>query len=53
VAADLNRWMAAGRLRVPIDRVLPLSGTAEAHALQESSTITRSGAVGGKIVIEP
>jgi NADPH2:quinone reductase len=53
VAADLNRWMAAGKLRVPIDRVLPLSATAEAHALQESSTIARSGAVGGKIVIEP
>lgn len=53
VAADLNRWMAAGKLRVPIDRVLPLSATAEAHSLQESSTIARSGAVGGKIVIEP
>jgi hypothetical protein len=38
---------------VPIDRVLPLSATAEAHSLQESSTIGRSGAVGGKIVIEP
>ncbi|MFN5755397.1 MAG: zinc-binding dehydrogenase, partial [Planctomycetia bacterium] len=53
VAADLNRWMAAGSLRVPIDRVLPLSATAEAHSLQESSTISRTGAVGGKIVIEP
>jgi NADPH2:quinone reductase len=53
VAADLNRWMAVGKLRVPIDRVLPLSATAEAHALQESSTIARSGAVGGKLVIEP
>ena len=53
VAADLNRWMAAGRLRVPIDRVLPLSATAEAHALQESSTISRSGAVAGKLLIEP
>jgi NADPH2:quinone reductase len=53
VAADLNRWMAAGKLRLPIDRVLPLSATAEAHALQESSTIARSGAIGGKLVIEP
>jgi NADPH2:quinone reductase len=53
VAADLNRWMAAGKLRVPIDRVLPLAQTAEAHSLQESSTISRSGAIGGKIVIEP
>jgi NADPH:quinone reductase-like Zn-dependent oxidoreductase len=53
VAADLNRWLSAGKLRVPIDRVLPLSRTAEAHALQEASTIGRSGTVGGKIVIEP
>ncbi|MFM8635932.1 MAG: NADPH:quinone reductase [Planctomycetia bacterium] len=52
-AIDINRWMAAGSLRVPIDRVLPLDATAEAHALQESSTIHRSGAVGGKLVIEP
>jgi NADPH2:quinone reductase len=52
-AADINRWLAAGRLRVPIDRVLPLSRTAEAHALQESSTVGRSGALAGKIVVEP
>ncbi|MFM7033900.1 MAG: NADPH:quinone reductase [Planctomycetia bacterium] len=52
-AIDINRWMAAGSLRVPIDRLLPLEATAEAHALQESSTIHRSGAVGGKLVIEP
>jgi len=52
-AADINRWLAAGRLRVPIDRVLPLARTAEAHRLQEESTVGLSGAVGGKIVIEP
>ena len=52
-AIDINRWLARGRLRVPIDRVLPLEGTAEAHRLQEESTVGLSGAVGGKIVIEP
>ena len=52
-AADINRWLAVGRLRVPIDRVLPLTATAEGHALQEASTIARSGAVAGKIVVEP
>jgi hypothetical protein len=40
-------------LRVAIDRVLPLAQTAEAHALQESATVTRSGGLTGKIVIEP
>jgi NADPH:quinone reductase-like Zn-dependent oxidoreductase len=45
--------MAEGRLRVPIARVLPLDQTALAHALQEGATVTRTGALDGKIVIEP
>lgn len=52
-AADINRWMAAGRLRPLIDRVLPLACVAEAHALQEAATIHGSGGLSGKIVIEP
>jgi len=52
-AVDINRWLAAGRLRVPIDRVLPLARTAEAHALQEAAAGARSGGLRGKIVIEP
>jgi NADPH2:quinone reductase len=52
-AIDIGRWLAAGRLRVPIDRVLPLDRTAEAHALQEAATIGRSGGLSGKIVVEP
>ena len=52
-AADINRWLATGRLKVPIDRVLPLERTAEAHAAQEAATVARSGGLTGKIVIEP
>jgi NADPH2:quinone reductase len=52
-AADINRWLAGGKLRVPIDRVLPLAATAEGHALQEANTISRSGTLAGKIVVEP
>jgi NADPH2:quinone reductase len=52
-AEDINRWMAAGRLRPLIDRILPLDRVAEAHALQEAATIQRSGSLIGKIVIEP
>lgn len=52
-AADINRWLAAGRLRIPIDRVLPLARTAEAHAVQEAATIGGAGTLAGKIVIEP
>lgn len=52
-AADINRWLAAGKVRVPIDRVLPLAATAEGHALQEANTISRTGVLAGKIVVEP
>jgi len=52
-AVDIGRWLATGRLRVPIDRVLPLERAAEAHALQEGATLGRSGGLVGKIVLEP
>ena len=52
-AADMNTWLAAGSLRVPIGRVLPLTETATAHRLQEAATIHRTGTLAGKIVIEP
>jgi NADPH2:quinone reductase len=52
-AADINRWLAAGKLRVPIDRVLPLEQTAAGHALQEANTIGQAGTLAGKIVVEP
>jgi NADPH2:quinone reductase len=52
-AADINSWLAAGSLRVPIGRVLPLAETAEAHRLQEEGTIHLAGPLAGKIVIEP
>lgn len=52
-AADINRWMSDGKLKAQIDRVLPLSETATAHRLQEASTIHKSGALAGKIVLQP
>src|SRR5215212_9307741 len=52
-AADINRWLAAGKLKSHIDRVLPLEKTAEAHRLQEESTVGKSGALAGKIVVKP
>ncbi len=52
-ADDINRWLAAGKLKPRIDRVMPLDQAAEAHRLQEESTVAKSGALAGKIVIKP
>ena len=52
-ANDINRWMAEGRLKARIDRILPLSKAAESHRLQEESTIHNTGALAGKIVLKP
>lgn len=50
-AKDINRWLAEGRLQPRIDRVLPLAEAANAHRLQEDSTLRKSGALTGKIVL--
>ncbi len=52
-AQQINRWLAAGKIKANIDRVLPLSQTAEAHKLQEESTIGKTGTLAGKIVLKP
>jgi len=52
-ARDINRWMAEGKLKAVIGRVLPLSEAIAAHRLQEESTLQKSGALTGKIVIKP
>jgi len=51
-AAEINRWMARGKLRANIDRVMPLSEAAAAHKLQEDSTLKHKGKLAGKIVLK-
>ncbi len=52
-ANAISRWAAEGKLRARIDRVLPLAQTADAHRLQEESTVQKIGALAGKIVLKP
>jgi NADPH2:quinone reductase len=52
-ATDINRWLSEGRLKSRIDRVLPLSEAGTAHRLQEESTVEQSGALSGKLVLQP
>lgn len=52
-AAQINDWLAAGKLKARIDRVLPLAQAAEAHQLQEANTLHKAGTLAGKIVLRP
>jgi NADPH:quinone reductase len=52
-AEDINGWLASGRLKPRIDRVLPLSEAAQAHRLQEENTLHKKGTLSGKIVLRP
>lgn len=47
-ADEINRWFAQGRLKVRIDRVLPLAEAAAAHRLVEDRT-----PLAGKVVLTP
>jgi NADPH2:quinone reductase len=51
-AMDLNPWVSEGKLKARIDRVLRLGQAAEAHRLQEESTINKTGVLSGKIVLK-
>ena len=52
-AAEINRWLARGKLRPQIDRVMKLSHAAEAHKLQEASTLGKKSSLAGKLVLVP
>ncbi|MBT7534331.1 MAG: NADPH:quinone reductase [Verrucomicrobia bacterium] len=52
-AEDINQWMQEGKLKARIDRILPLSETAEAHRLQADNTVKGTGVLSGKIVLKP
>jgi len=52
-AEDINRWLAAGKLRPLIGREFPLSEAAAAHRLQEENTQGKAGTLTGKILVLP
>ena len=50
---DINQWLRDKQLRPLIGKRLTLAEAAEAHRLQEASTVSKSGALHGKIVLTP
>jgi NADPH2:quinone reductase len=51
-ADEINRWLAAGKLKANISRVFSLSEAAAAHKLQEENTLQKAGTLSGKIVLK-
>ncbi len=51
-ASDINHWITSDILKAQIDRIMPLSETAQAHRLQEASTLQKQGLLSGKIVLK-
>ncbi len=52
-ADDLNRWLAEGKLRVPIGRTFALAEAAAAHRFLEVNTLQKAGTLVGKVVVVP
>jgi NADPH2:quinone reductase len=52
-AEDINRWLAEGKLQVPVGRTFPLSEAAAAHRLLEENTLHKAGTLSGKVVLTP
>jgi NADPH2:quinone reductase len=50
-AAEINRWLARGKIHPQIGKVMHLSETAAAHRLQEDNTLHGTGTLKGKIVL--
>jgi NADPH:quinone reductase len=50
---DINRWLAAGKLKAHIGKRMKLSEAAAAHQLQEDNTLKSAGTLAGKIVLTP
>ena len=52
-ADDINRWLAAGKLSIPIGRTFLLAQAAAAHQLLEENTLHKAGTLLGKVVLNP
>ena len=52
-AEDLNRWLAEGKVRVPIGRTFALAEAAAAHRFLEENTLQKAGTLLGKVVVVP
>jgi NADPH2:quinone reductase len=52
-AEAINQWLATGKLKANISKILPLDQAAQSHKLQEENTLHQEGSIAGKILVKP
>ena len=52
-ADDINRWLAAKKLHVPIGKTFKIADAAAAHRFLEDNTLQKAGTLVGKVVLHP
>ena len=52
-ADDINRWLAAKKLHVPIGKTFKIADAAAAHRFLEDNTLQKAGTLLGKVVLHP
>lgn len=52
-ADDINRWLAAKKLHVPIGKSYKIAEAAAAHRFLEENTLQKAGTLIGKVVLHP
>lgn len=50
-AAEMNRWVAEGKLRPQVGRTFPLADAAQAERFFEENTVHGAGSLAGKVVL--
>jgi len=52
-ADDINRWLAAKKLRATIGKTFKIAEAAAAHQFLEENTVGKAGTLTGKVVLKP
>ena len=52
-ADDINRWLTAKHLHVPIGKTFQIADAAAAHHFLEENTLRKAGTLTGKVVLHP
>ena len=52
-ADEINRWLAAKKLHVPIGKMFKIAEAGAAHRFLEENTLQKAGTLTGKVVLHP